>query len=78
MNLITALALYNIIPCMLKLSKCYLGYNESTRNNTTEIARSSFSEDFPTEFYSPVTVNVRKWPLLACLAFTKSSILMMD
>lgn len=63
---------------MLKLSKWYLGYNESTRNNTTETARNSFSEVFPTEFYSPVTVNVRKWPLLAiCLAFTESNILML-
>lgn len=62
---------------MLKLSKWYLGYNESTRNNTTEFARNSFSEVFPAEFYFPVTVNVRKWPLLACLAFTESNILML-
>lgn len=77
MNLITAFALYNIIPCVLKLSKWYLGYNESTRNNTTEMARNSLSEVVPNECYSPVTVNVRKWPLLACLAFTQSNILML-
>lgn len=63
---------------MPKLSKWYLGYNESIRNNTTKIARNSLSEVFPTEFYSPVTVSVRKWSLLACLAFTEANIFIMD
>lgn len=78
MKIIATLVLYNILHCMFKLSKCYLGYNENIRNNTTKVTRNGLSELFPTEFYSPVTVSVRKWSLLACLACTESNILIMD
>lgn len=78
MSIIAALVLYNILHCMPKLSKWYLGYNESIRNNTAKVMRNGLSEVFPTEFYSPVTVSVRKWSLLTCLAFTEPNILIMD
>lgn len=58
--------LYNILCCMPKLSKWYLGNNESIRKNTTKVTRNVLSEVFATEFYSPVTVSVRKCSSLVC------------
>lgn len=57
----------NILCCMPKLSKWYLGYKESIRNNTTKLTRNVLSKVSATEFYTPVTVSVRKCSLLVCL-----------